>query len=197
MVPTRTLPPRKVFESRPLSPLPPLQSAQPSLRRSTIGQPSSSQIPPHSAKPPASPPPSPLPQPRRNTVEPVYVRSASKAPLPSLSEGAWECREREDILTEFQVERCSSCRSRSQDADNMGQCDFRIFELWKGVPARRIAIRSCENGEQCISFCEAPCITDVLQICSLHLSRDATGQRTCRNRRWPSHNIVVGLFTHP
>ncbi len=186
MVPTMTSPPRKAFGSFPLRPLPPLQSAEPPPERFTINLPSSSQIPPQSTKPTASPPLSPLPQPRRfNTVEPVYLRSASKAPSPSLSEGVWECREGENILIEFQVERCSSRRSKSQDADDMGQCDFRIFELWQDLhspPARRIALRSCGNGEQCISFCEAPCIIDVLQTCSLHLSRDATGQRTCRSR---------------
>ena len=182
MVPTMTSPPCEAFGSFPQRPLPPLQSAEPLPERFTIDQPSS-QIPPHSTKPKASPPPSSLPQPRRfNTVEPVDLRSASKAPSPSLSEGVWECREQENILIEFQVIRCSSRRSRSQDADDMGQCDFRIFDV-HSPPARRIALRSCGNGEQCISFCEMPCIIDVLQMCSLHLSRDATGQRTCRSRK--------------
>ena len=183
MVPTMTSPPREAFGSFPQRLLPPLQSAEPLPERFTIDQPSSSQIPLHSTKPTASPPSSPLAQPRRfNTVGPVHLRSASKAPSPSLSEGVWECRERENILIEFQVEWCSSRRSKSQDADDMGQCDFRIFDV-HSPPARRIALRSCGNGEQCISFCEAPCIIDVLQTCSLLLSRDATGQRTCRSRK--------------
>ena len=236
MVPTRTSPPPKVFEDRPLLPLPPLRIpqsvGQPPFRSFTIGQPTSSQFSlPHS-EPPTSPPP---PQTRRfNTVEPVYSHSTSrapssssserppqprrfdtiepapKAPPPSRSEGAWECREGECILIEDQVERCLSRSFRSQDADqdldqdadqdadqdgdqdadqdaeNMGQCDFRIFELEKDgycLPTRRIAIRSCENEVKCISYCEAPLNIDVHLICSLHLSRDATGQRTCRNRR--------------
>ena len=181
----------------------------------------SSQFPlPHS-EPPASPP---LSQPQHfNTDEPMYghlkskapsssslerppqsrrfdtIEPASKAPPPSRSEGAWECREGENILVEDQIERCLSRNSSSQDADNMGQCDFRIFELRKdgySLPTRRIAIRSCESGERCISFCEAPLIIDVLRKCLLHWSRDATGQRTCRNRTFPSRNILVRLFKH-
>lgn len=95
------------------------------------------------------------------TCEPEQVRSPSNAPSPLGSGGAWECREGEDILIEHQVERCSSERyssrsSRSQDADNMGQCYFRIFEFGKygySLPSRRMAIRSCENWNQCISSC--------------------------------------------
>ena len=210
MVPTRTSPPPKMFEDRPLLPLPPLRIPQsvgkPPSRSFTVGQPTSSQISlPHS-EPPDSPP---FPQPQRfNTVEPVYghlkskaplsssserppqsrrfdtIEPASKAPPPSRSEGAWECREGENILVEDHIERCLSRNFSGQEADNMGQCDFRIFELRKdgySLPTRRIAIRSCENGERCISFCEAPQIIDVLRKCLLHLSRDATGQRTCRN----------------
>ena len=157
MVSTMASPPRKTVESRPLPPLsPPLNAesfGRPRLWSSTVDQPSSSQSSLPYCEPPASPPP----QPRRiDTVEPVYVRSASTVPSPSRSEGAWECREGEDILMEDQIERCNSS---SQDTDNMGQCDFRIFELRKdgySLPTRRIAIRSCENGERCISFCEAP-----------------------------------------
>lgn len=168
---TRTSPPPKMFESRPRLTLPPLQSPQnvdrPPFRRNTIEQPSSSQILPPLAKPPASPPPpSPLPLSRRfNTIEPVHVRSASKASSASPVEGAWECREGEYILIEFQAEWCSSRRSGSQDADNMGQCNFRIFDLGKddSLPTRRIAFRSFENLEHCISFCEAPRIIDILQ----------------------------------
>ena len=188
-VPTRTSPLPEVFQSRPLPPLPPLRIAQnvgehPS-RSSTFDQLISAQYSlPHS-EPPVSPPPPPPPQLRRfNTVEPVYVHSVLKAPSPSCSGGAWECREGEDILLEDQVERCLSRSFRSQDADNMGQCDFRIFELGKdryNLPTRRIAIRSCENGDQCISFCEAPSVIDVLQKCLLNLNRDATRQRPCRN----------------
>ena len=167
----RTSPPPEMFESRPPRlPLPPLQSLQSvdklPLRRSTIDQPSSSQITPPFAKPPPSPPPSPLSLPRRfNTVGPVHVRSASEASSPSPVGGAWERREGEYILIEFQAEWCSSRRSGSQDADNMGICDFRIFELEKddSLPTRRIAFRSCENWEQCISYCEAPRIIDILQ----------------------------------
>lgn len=155
-----------------------------------------SQFPlPHS-EPPASPPP----QPRSfDPVEPVYVRPSSTVPPSPRSVGAWECREGENILVEDHIERCLSRNFSGQETDNMGQCDFRIFELRKdgySLPTRRIAIRSCENGERCISFCEAPQTIDVLRKCLLHLSRDATGQRTCRKRTSPTHNIVVGLFKH-
>ena len=159
---TSSSPPPKVFESRML-PFTPLDSTQsvdkPPLRRNTIDQPSASQARPRVAQPPDSPPPSPLPLPRRfNTVEPVHFRSASHVSSPSPVEGAWECREGEHILMEFQVECCSSRRVGSQVADNLGQCDFRIFELGKddSLPTRRIAFRSCEHGERCMSFCEAP-----------------------------------------
>lgn len=156
---TGSSPPPKVFESRPRFPLPPLQPTQsvdkPPLRRNTIDQPSASQIPPRLAQPPASPPPSPLPLPQRfNTVEPVHFRSASNVSSPSPVEGAWECREGEHILMAFQGEMCSFRRVGSQVADNMGRCDFRIFELGKddSLPTRRIAFRSCEPGERCMSF---------------------------------------------
>ena len=169
-VSTMSSPPPKVFESRPLTPLPPLQSTQrvdkPPLRRNTIDQPSTSQTPPHLAQPPASSPPSPLPLPRRfDTVEPVHLRPAPKASSPSTVEGAWECRGEEHILMEFQVEWCSFRRAGRQDAENMGQCDFRIFEHGRddSLPTRRIAFRSCEHEEQCICFCEAPRNIDVLQ----------------------------------
>ena len=162
-VSTRSSPPPKVFEPRPLLPLPPLQSTQsadkPPPRRNTIAQPPASQTSPRLAPPAASPPPSPLPLPQRfNTVEPVHLRSASNGSSPSPVEGAWEYREGEYILMEFQAECCSSRRVGSQVADNMGQCDFRIFELGRddSLPTRRIAFRSCEHGERCISFCEAP-----------------------------------------
>ena len=185
-VPTRTSPLPEVFQSRPLPPLPPLQIAQSvgehPFRSSTLDQRSSSQSSLPQSEPPASPPP----QPRRfNTDEPVYIRSESNVPSPSRSEGTWECREGEDILMEDQVEQCLSRSSSSQYADDMGQCYFRIFEIGKdgySLPSRRIAIRSCENGKQCLSICEAPCVIDALQTCLLHLSRDATRQRTYRNR---------------
>ena len=157
-VPTRTSPPSKVFEPRPLPRLSRLRIAQSidkdSLRPFTLNQPSSSQFSLPYSEPPASPPP--LQSRRFDTVEPVNVRSELNVPSPSRSEGAWECREGEDILMEGQVEQCLSRSSRSQDADNMSPCDFRIFELGKdgySVPSRRIAIRSYENEEQCISLC--------------------------------------------
>ena len=184
-VPIRISPLPEVFHSRPLPPLPPLRIAQSvgehPFRSSTLDQRFLTQSSLLHSEPPASPPP----QPRRfNTDEPVYIRSESNVPSRSRTEGAWECREGENILMEDQVERCLSRSSRSQDADKMGQCDFRIFELGKdrySLPTRRIAIRSCENGDQYISFCEGPSVIDVLQKYLLNLNRDATRQRPCRN----------------
>ena len=186
-VSTGSSPPPKVFGSRPRIPLPPLQPT-PSvdklpLRRNTIDQPSASQILPCSAEPPASPPPSPLPQARRfNTVEPLQFRSASNVSSPSPVEGAWECREGEHILMEFQGEMCSFRRVGSQVADNIGRCDFRIFELGKddSLPTRRIAFRIREPGERCMSFCEAPRNVVVLQYAH------------CTSAGMPLDNVRVG-----
>ena len=187
-IPTKTSPLPQRSEFHQIPPLPPLWDPQsvgkPPLRSCTDDQlPSPQSSLPHS-EPPASPPP---------------PRSPLDVPAPSRPGGAWECREREYILMEGQVERCLSRRSRSQDVEELGQCDFRIVEFWKDgycLPTRRIAIRSCENGEQCISFCESPCVINVLEKCSMHLTRDAARQRTSQNRPLPSHSIVVGLFKH-
>jgi hypothetical protein len=163
MVPTRTSPPPKVSESRPL---PPLSSARsvvdPPLRRFPVDQPSSSQSPSaHSAQSLSPPPP-----PRCFTLdEPVHSSSSSKAPSRSLSEGAWDARDGEHVLVEAQVERYMSHGSTRQEPDNMRQCDFRIFELENysyNIPTRRIAMRSSEHEELCISYCEAPWVIDIL-----------------------------------
>jgi len=164
MVPTRTSPPPKVSESRPL---PPLSFARgvvsPPLRRFTVDQPSSSDSPSAHSAQSLSPPP---PPPRRFTLdEPVHSSSSSKAPSRSLSEGAWDARDGEHVLVEAQVERYMSHGSTRQESDNMRQCDCRIFELMNDsyiIPTRRIAIRSSEHEELFISYCEAPWVIDTL-----------------------------------
>ena len=132
----------------------PMGPPPPPPRRSTVAQPSLSQSQlADSAQITDLPVPS-----RPFTVDkPVSSSSSSNAPLRSLAESAWEGREGEDILVEARLERYRSRGPRSQDPDEMRQCDFKIFELMSdryNIPTRRITIRSCEREEQCISYCE-------------------------------------------
>ena len=184
IVPSRTFPsPNESFKPGPLSPLHFVRSTV----GSPLGQPLlDQQSLSRSMSTPAAQPMGPPPPPRRSTVaqpslsqsslahsaqitdlpvlsrpftvdKPVSSSSSSKAPSRSLAESAWEGREGEDILVEARLEWYRSHGPRSQDPDEMRQCDLRIFELMSdryNIPTRRITIRSCEREEQRISYCK-------------------------------------------
>lgn len=162
MVPIRASTQPKVFESRPVPPISFARSVvSPPFRRPTIDQSSSSRFPSAHSTQSLSPPPSRGFPPD----EPVYSSSSSEAPSRSLSEGAWDARDGENVQVEEQVYCDMSHGSTRQEPDNMRQYNLRIFELVNdsyNIPTRRIAIRSFEHEEICYSYCEAPWVIKIL-----------------------------------
>lgn len=84
-------------------------------------------------------------------------RSLSKASPHSVPANPWEVRDGEDILMEEQIQNYLFFNARSQRPFSMAQCDLRIFELHGrfSMPTRRIAVRGCGPGKQCVSHCKS------------------------------------------
>ncbi len=93
------------------------------------------------------------------------LRSPSKASPHSVSANPWEIRSGEDVLVEAQIQNYVFSGTRSQGPLSMAQCDLRIFELHGrlSMPTRRITVRSCGPGEQCVSHCRTLWIFDTPQ----------------------------------
>lgn len=125
---------------------------------------------------PATQPFGPPHPPQRSIVDkPASSHRSSEEASYSPAGGAWEGRVGEDILVDAPINRFQSHGPRNQDSDKLRQCDLKIFEIVNerySIPTRRIAIRSCENEQHCVSYCKTRLFVDMVQTRIMLIARE-------------------------
>ena len=90
--------------------------------------------------------------------EPILSNTPPKMAPSAPDRHAWEAREGEYILIDIASDQYESYRPEKQNPYKMRRCDLRIFELVNAtyyISTRRLAVRSREHEEQCVSYCKS------------------------------------------